>query len=131
MTCYIDEECVDCKVNCMENGEYYMVTDACWARAAIGKHDGMLCIGCLEARLGKKLNWRNFTDCPLNWRNALIPGYGSARLQDRLLSSAASRWVKGAQEALFAKDVISYFESKTLMSFVGDEEGGYFVSNAY
>jgi hypothetical protein len=115
----------------MENGEYYMVTDACWARAAIGKHDGMLCIGCLEARLGKKLNWRNFTDCPLNWRNALIPGYGSARLQDRLLSSAASRWVKGAQEALFAKDVISYFESKTLMSFVGDEEGGYFVSNAY
>ena len=45
--------------------EYYMLTHVVWAQAnpAI---DGMLCIGCVEQRLGRKLNASDFMDCELN-----------------------------------------------------------------
>lgn len=64
--------CVDCGVNTAEINEYYMVNDVIWLRAtgALNMRDedaeGMFCIGCLEARLGRKLNAGDFTDCPLN-----------------------------------------------------------------
>ncbi len=118
MTCYDTADCVDCGVDCMEIAEYYMVTDACWARAGMGAYDGMLCIGCLEQRLGKQLQPRNFKECPLNWRNVCIPEYASMRLASRLLGGPTSKWRKGALEvlesmlrgddnALFAKTLLS------------------------
>ena len=73
-----------------------MVTNACWKRAGIGPHDGMLCIGCLEGRLGKKLTARNFSECALNWRCALVPDYASDRLLNRLYGSKNSKWALGA-----------------------------------
>ena len=64
--------CHDCGVDvapCDEDGyptegwELYMVDDQLW-RAAAG--EGFLCIGCLEARIGRRLTVDDFTDCGLN-----------------------------------------------------------------
>lgn len=44
--------------------EYYMVEDDVWATA--GMPAGFLCIGCLEARLGRELRPVDFLDCLLN-----------------------------------------------------------------
>jgi hypothetical protein len=64
--------------NC--NGEYYMVHDDVWS-SAFSKKRGMLCIGCLESRLGKLLTKDDFTAAPLNSMNLFL---GSTRLQSRL-----------------------------------------------
>lgn len=32
----------------------------------------MLCIGCLEERLGRELNASDFIDCPVNWIMSLL-----------------------------------------------------------
>jgi hypothetical protein len=49
-----------------KGNEYYSIWDDIWALAnpAI---DGMLCIGCLEERLERKLNPVDFTDWPINY----------------------------------------------------------------
>lgn len=120
MTCYDSSTCVDCNVDCMEIAEYYMVTDACWKRAGMGPYDGQLCIGCIEKRLGKQLTPRNFTDCPLNWRNALLPDYASPRLVSRLYHGAEkSKWARGAFEAIELLNAgrADVVEQKLLMSF--------------
>jgi hypothetical protein len=51
--------CIDCGINTNRIGEYYVVSDSVWAEA-IGNPspdglDGMLCIGCLEKRIGRRL----------------------------------------------------------------------------
>lgn len=102
MKCHSSTNCVDCDVDVMEAKEYYMVTDSCWKRAGMESHGGMLCIGCLESRLGKKLTSRNFAECPLNWRNMCLPDYASPRLFSRLLGGKNSKWRKGAIELLDA-----------------------------
>lgn len=85
--------CVDCKVNCLKIKEYYMVTDSCWKRAGMQPLGGMLCIGCLEKRLGKKLTARNFTDCSLNWRSVCLSDQVSSRLLSRMLNG--KKWREG------------------------------------
>jgi hypothetical protein len=82
--------CVDCDIDTLAVGEYYMVTDSCWRRA--GNVDGMLCIVCLEKRLGKPLTARNFTTCELNWSNALSRSAASKLLFSRMHASRSSRW---------------------------------------
>lgn len=66
-------------------GEYYMLKDSVWKQV----HDserGMLCIGCLETRLGRKLIPLDFAVVPLNDpKHAFAPR--SQRLQDRLTST--------------------------------------------
>jgi hypothetical protein len=59
--------------------EYYMVQNGIWK--AYGAGGGMLCIGCLEKRMGRKLGRQDFNDLPLNEIN---PETQSLRLQDRL-----------------------------------------------
>lgn len=123
-SCHHDNDsCVDCGIDCIEINEYYMVTNACWKRSGMNTHGGMLCIGCLEKRLGKKLTPRNFTDCPLNWRNICIPEYASPRLISRLLGGPNSKWRKGALELLrdgMGGD-IKPLEEKLLIS-IGDKD---------
>lgn len=58
------------------HAEYYMVHDGLWPNDAV-----MLCVGCLEDRLGRKLTYRDFTNAPVNRLNF---GTKSARLIDRL-----------------------------------------------
>jgi hypothetical protein len=68
--------CSDCGV---DYDEFYMVHKHIWS--AVGVGDGWLCIGCLEQRLGRKLNCADFTDAPCNTEEDYDR---SLRLQDRL-----------------------------------------------
>ena len=58
--------CVDCGINTHEINEYYMVYDEVWLSVVDRKHSGMLCISCLESRLGRKLNKTDFPPFPIN-----------------------------------------------------------------
>lgn len=61
--------CVDCGVSTKENHEYYMVVDHVWRQTGIplgGCGNGMLCIGCLEGRVNRKLTPEDFTNYPIN-----------------------------------------------------------------
>jgi hypothetical protein len=80
--------CLDCSANTGRDGldEYYVVHDEIWRQVA-PSWGGMLCIGCLENRLGRKLHQCDFDPCP-----ACFPGQpdGSDRLLDRLNSFCSS-----------------------------------------
>lgn len=80
--------CLDCKVDTFHNGEYYMVQFDLWYQAVPKGKSGMLCIGCLENRLGRQLTPADFLDAPLNqvdfhWPNGRIE-VKSPRLLNRL-----------------------------------------------
>jgi hypothetical protein len=82
--------CWDCTVNTQDIGEYYMVTDDLWELATIYAAndnqchtDVMLCIGCLENRIGGKLVASDFPSLPIN--RGFFPA--SARLAARLTSA--------------------------------------------
>jgi hypothetical protein len=80
MTCL----CIDCGMDTAPNddrrrrnartSEYYMVHDGVWLAAGMPQHRPVgfnegrdfLCIGCLEARLGRTLTPRDFTDVTIN-----------------------------------------------------------------
>ena len=82
--------CADCGVGTDTIREYYMVHDRIWEQAWAGRRkpyhgkvpgQEILCIGCLEARLGRRLTRSDFTNVPIN-----DPGQAlmSARLRERL-----------------------------------------------
>ena len=56
--------CCDCGFDTLVGHEYYMLTDALWAQ--IGMDEGMLCIGCVESRLGRRLVPNDFPPYPIN-----------------------------------------------------------------
>ena len=73
--------CIDCGMDTAPNddrrrrgartSEWFMVHDSVWLAAGMPKREPMergdfLCIGCLEARLGRTLTPRDFTDVPVN-----------------------------------------------------------------
>jgi hypothetical protein len=63
--------CDDCGLGTELLKEDYLVTDAVWEQAWVGRrkwwHLEILCIGCLEARLNRKLTRHDFIiDSPLN-----------------------------------------------------------------
>jgi len=58
-------QCLDCKVDTGKLGEHYMLTDKTWYRVH-GSNVGMLCIGCLENRLGRKLIKNDFNESHVN-----------------------------------------------------------------
>ena len=60
-----------------------MVTDQTWERSGLGGDDGMLCIGCLEQRLGRVLHAKDFIDVPIN-QLADMTEDASARFLNRL-----------------------------------------------
>lgn len=70
-----DFSCYDCEVNTSEINEYYMVNFDLWNSVAT---NGMLCIGCLERRIGRQLVSSDFIDAPINKMG------GSARMKSRL-----------------------------------------------
>lgn len=85
MVDYDDREpykCLDCQVDTSQRtgiSEYYMVLHRLWSSVVLTS--GMLCIGCLEKRLGRKLKPADFLPCPLNETKRTE---GSKRLQSRL-----------------------------------------------
>jgi hypothetical protein len=58
--------CLDCQVNTLDNLEYYMVEDYVWQQSGLDSCEGMLCIRCLEFRIGRKLISSDFPDLPIN-----------------------------------------------------------------
>lgn len=75
MAAPLDSPCLDCgahttpctgKRGCRHIGrwEHYMVLPEVWAAARMGK--GYLCIGCLERRLGRRLQPEDFSGLPIN-----------------------------------------------------------------
>lgn len=88
-------KCMDCEVFTRSKwggiDEYYMVNWELWYQATgfydlvydpDNKDNGMLCIGCLENRIGRKLNRNDFMDAPVN--DLSIPDMRSDRLINRL-----------------------------------------------
>jgi hypothetical protein len=73
--------CVDCSVNTSDLGEYYMVQNLVWQQVGMTPDGGMLCIGCLESRLGRCLGPDDFVDAPINYVGW---SYKSDRFLDRL-----------------------------------------------
>jgi hypothetical protein len=82
--------CADCGVGTHTIGEWYMVKDDVWDQAWRGRRKSwsgkapgqeVLCIGCLEARLGRTLTAGDFTNAMINdpRKNNM-----SKRLRDRL-----------------------------------------------
>jgi hypothetical protein len=37
-----------------------MIPDELWAKTGLGPHDGMLCLHCLEKRVGRRIEFRDF-----------------------------------------------------------------------
>jgi hypothetical protein len=64
---YAPPLCVDCSVDTIDCSNYYIVWDDLWASARMTPQGGMLCIPCLETRIGRELTPDDFeTDVPLN-----------------------------------------------------------------
>jgi hypothetical protein len=80
--------CLDCGVDTSGRGiaEYYMVANEVWL-VANPADAGMLCIGCIEKRLGRKLKSDDFLACPLNDHPTRFRK--SKRLRDRLGAGCA------------------------------------------
>jgi len=57
--------CLDCKIDTGKAYEHYMLIDKIWSKIH-NSNKGMLCIGCAETRLGRRLNSGDFKDCHVN-----------------------------------------------------------------
>jgi hypothetical protein len=61
--------CVDCGQDTIAIGHYYMVYDYIWELCGVAPNEGMLCVHCLEARLGRPLVLEDFTTIvPRAWK---------------------------------------------------------------
>lgn len=58
--------CEDCRWNTGVLKEYYIVDDHIWEAAIREKPAEILCIGCLEERIGRKLVPADFPPIPIN-----------------------------------------------------------------
>jgi hypothetical protein len=80
--------CTDCNVNTSMRsgiGEYYMLRNDVWR--SVASPDGVLCVGCIEARLGRALCRCDFAAAPVNFDQAYeddTPFRRSARLTNRI-----------------------------------------------
>jgi hypothetical protein len=74
--------CLDCHDDVLGAGEYYLLRDEVWLKAN-PQRQGMLCIGCVEKRLGRRLTPEDFQGAPLD--HHLINGPAlSKRLMTRI-----------------------------------------------
>ncbi|HUE34155.1 MAG TPA: hypothetical protein VMQ38_15035 [Mycobacterium sp.] len=86
-----DTVCVDCEVETMptewpRRAEFYIVTDEVWAASGITPTGGCLCVGCLEARIGRQLTPADFTDVPVNDLNVTDDRYAWSFRTPRLIA---------------------------------------------
>ena len=78
-------KCLDCKIDTGKIGEHYYVHLSTWL-SATNSIKGMLCIACLEKRLGRLLVHSDFTECYLNDPKV---GSKSERFLSRLLTKVS------------------------------------------
>lgn len=74
--------CLDCGIDTGKIHEHYFINTNLWLRM-VGSKTGMLCVGCLEKRMGRKLKKSDFPSVHIN-NPKLYPV--SARLLERLSS---------------------------------------------
>jgi hypothetical protein len=88
--------CADCGLGTIRAGEWYMVKNAVWEQAWAGRRKSwhgrvpgqeILCIACLEQRLGRTLMAYDFTDAEVNdvGKNNI-----SERMRNRLMAVDAA-----------------------------------------
>lgn len=86
----VTSRCADCGLGTNTADEYYMVKNEVWEQSWAGRRkpwhgkirgQEILCIGCLEERLGRTLTRCDFTDAPINDPTKYDM---SDRLRDRL-----------------------------------------------
>src|SRR5262245_37718034 len=70
--------CLDCDVDTIRIGDYDMLHDRVWLQANPDRA-GMLCVACIETRLGRRLEPGDFTRAPINGL------YRTPRLRSRIL----------------------------------------------
>jgi hypothetical protein len=87
--------CCDCGLGCIAAGEWYAVRDTVWELAWRGRRKPwqilapgqmVLCVGCLEKRLGRTLRAGDFAEAAVNYpyRPDVYESRTSDRLRDRL-----------------------------------------------
>jgi hypothetical protein len=55
--------CLDCGRNVTASGQRCSLKDEVWARTGLGPWDGVLCLECIEARIGRDLDLADFRAC--------------------------------------------------------------------
>ena len=70
--------CLDCGVNTALNNEYYMLEKEVW-QEAVPDLWGMLCLNCVELRLGRQLWPEDFMEAPLNYIHARLSAFMLSR----------------------------------------------------
>lgn len=61
--------CLDCGADTNKNEQYYTLRNGIW-RSINHKRDGMLCLHCAERRLHRPLTSADFSDAPINAKQA-------------------------------------------------------------
>ncbi len=71
---------LDCG-DCASPRDEYMVLDTVWAAAGFTSRKGVVCLDCLEARLGRPLTLADFNSAPINF--SLRFGYKMAQREHK------------------------------------------------
>lgn len=74
--------CMDCKKDTFQHQEYFMLKYKIW-RSANYKIRGMLCLACIEKRIGRDLVANDFSKAPINESQSLVCQELSTRLMRR------------------------------------------------
>ena len=65
MNTFNNDICRDCGKNTADDPkDYYMIRNDLWAKYGVAK--GMLCMECIETRIGRKLTKKDLTNCIVN-----------------------------------------------------------------
>jgi hypothetical protein len=72
--------CLDCGIDTSKHNELYMLVDETWKLTGLGKV-GMLCVGDVEKRIGRRLTASDFND---SYLNNFRTNSKSARLVERM-----------------------------------------------
>jgi hypothetical protein len=100
--------CLDCQRYTFDE-YYYMLLDEVWL-SANPKRGGMLCIICVERRLGRSLMPEDFKDLPINRKRRDGASEASPRLLSRLRGD--HRMTQLRKERHWASRTISLMEEK-------------------
>ena len=61
--------CKCCGKSTLTNRDYYMLEDKLWLELNNGKYEGMMCMDCVESKLGRKIAIKDLAPVPLNMIN--------------------------------------------------------------
>ncbi len=105
--------CLDCGVDCGRLGEHYMLKESVWFSVA-ASDKGMLCVGCIETRLGRRLTSNDFN-------NSYVNGLGFGQIKsNRLLERL--RIVGCFLRGLTPRWLFSFAHAKRILAEIADRE---------